>query len=130
MPGSRKYSIQELYPPAAALFGLKGARFRGVFLERRSALRLRQVEPPPKKLRHARIAAKLRSANVQFRDFTQPVPQGYDHEKIVNEIGTQTTWFTDQLVGFGAKKRLRSTWISASREKKTCGHSHAAGCPT
>lgn len=51
-------------------------------------------------------AAKLRLANVQFRDFTQPVPQGYDNQKIVNEIGTQTTWFTDRLVGFGAKKKF------------------------
>lgn len=44
-------------------------------------------------------AAKLKSANVQYKDHTQPVPAGYDHEKIVNEIGAQTTWFVDQLVG-------------------------------
>src|SRR6266436_2889367 len=28
-------------------------------------------------------AAKLRSANVEFKDYTQPVPAGYDPEKIV-----------------------------------------------
>jgi len=43
-------------------------------------------------------AAKLRSANVQYRDLTQPIPENYDHEKIVSEIGTQTAWFVEQLV--------------------------------
>jgi hypothetical protein len=43
-------------------------------------------------------AAKLRSVNVQYKDFKQPIPAGYDHEKIVNEIGTQTAWFVEQLV--------------------------------
>jgi|SRR5208283_411271 len=51
-------------------------------------------------------AAKLRSANVQYRDLHQPVPAGYDHEKIVNEIGTQTAWFVEQLVGFVAKDKF------------------------
>jgi hypothetical protein len=30
-------------------------------------------------------AAKLRVANIQYKDFSQRVPQGYDHEKIVSE---------------------------------------------
>jgi hypothetical protein len=51
-------------------------------------------------------AAKLRSANVQYKDFRQPVPASYDHEKIVNEIGTQTAWFVEQLVGFVAKNKF------------------------
>lgn len=51
-------------------------------------------------------AAKLRSANVQYKDYTQPVPAGYDHEKIVNEMGTQTAWFVEQLVGFIAKNKF------------------------
>lgn len=51
-------------------------------------------------------AAKLRSANVQYKDFKQPVPAGYDHEQIVNEIGTQTAWFVEQLVGFVAKNKF------------------------
>ncbi len=51
-------------------------------------------------------AAKLRSANVQYRDLHQPLPAGYDHEKIVNEIGTQTAWFVEQLVGFVAKNKF------------------------
>jgi hypothetical protein len=51
-------------------------------------------------------AAKLRSANVQYRDHTQPVPAGYDHEKIVNEMSVQTNWFVEQLVGFIAKDKF------------------------
>jgi hypothetical protein len=51
-------------------------------------------------------AAKLRSANVQYKDYTQPTPAGYDHEKIVNEMGTQTTWFVEQLEGFVAKNKF------------------------
>jgi len=52
-------------------------------------------------------AAKLRSANMQYKDFKLPVPAGYNHEKIVNEIGTQTAWFVEQLVGFVAKNKFR-----------------------
>ena len=51
-------------------------------------------------------AAKLMSANVQYRDFTQPVPKGYEPDKIVSEIGTQTAWFVEQLVGFVAKNKF------------------------
>jgi hypothetical protein len=51
-------------------------------------------------------AAKLRSANVQYRDFKQTVAENYDHEKIVNEISTQTAWFVEQLVGFLAKNKF------------------------
>jgi hypothetical protein len=54
----------------------------------------------------SRRAANLRSANVQFRDFKQSVPAGYDHETIVKEIGTQTDWFVEQLVGFVAKNKF------------------------
>jgi hypothetical protein len=51
-------------------------------------------------------AGKLRSANVQYKDLKQPVPAGYDREKIVNETGTQTAWFEEQLVGFVAKNKF------------------------
>src|SRR5713226_5422676 len=51
-------------------------------------------------------AGRLRSASVQYRDFTQPVPAGYDHEKIVNETSAQTAWFVEQIVGFVAKNRF------------------------
>jgi hypothetical protein len=51
-------------------------------------------------------AAKMRSATVQFRDFKQPVPQGYDPEKIVSEIGVQTSWFVEQLAGFAARDKF------------------------
>jgi hypothetical protein len=52
-------------------------------------------------------AAKLRSANIQYRDFSQPVPANYDHEKIVNEMNAQVTWFSEQLVGDIVKNKFR-----------------------
>lgn len=51
-------------------------------------------------------AAKLRSANVQYRGFTQPVPVGYDHEKIVEEMTVQTTWFVGQLEEYIARSKF------------------------
>src|ERR1700738_840241 len=51
-------------------------------------------------------AAKLRSANVQYRDLTQPVPVGYEHENIVNEMSIQTAWFTEQVVGYIAREKF------------------------
>jgi len=51
-------------------------------------------------------AANLRQAKVQYKDYTQPVPAGYDHEKIVNEMSAQVSWFTEQLVGFVAKNKF------------------------
>jgi hypothetical protein len=51
-------------------------------------------------------AGKLRSANVQYKDYTQLVPAGYDHEKIVIEMGVQVNWFVDQLVGFVARDKF------------------------
>lgn len=61
-------------------------------------------------------AAKLRSANVQYRDRTQSVPPGYDHEKIVNASSEQTNWFVEQLVGVIARDKFgRYLNISESR---------------
>jgi hypothetical protein len=59
-------------------------------------------------------AAKLRSANVQFKDYTQPVPAGYDPEKIVNEISTQTAWFVDQLVEKSVAKNKFGKYLNIS----------------
>lgn len=51
-------------------------------------------------------AAKLGSATVQYRDFTQgPPPPGYDHNKIVKERTDQLTWFTEQVAA--AKEKFR-----------------------
>ena len=51
-------------------------------------------------------AAKLRSSNVQYKDFTQPVPAGYDHEKVVKEMSVQTNWFVEQLITFIARDKF------------------------
>ena len=59
-------------------------------------------------------AAKLRSANVQYKDSTQPLPHGYDHEKIVNEMGTQTAWFVEQLVEKSIAKNKFGKYLNIS----------------
>ena len=38
----------------------------------------------------------LNTANLEYRDFTQLTPQGYDHQKIVDTLTEGTKWFIDQ----------------------------------
>jgi hypothetical protein len=59
-------------------------------------------------------AAKLRSANVQYKDFKQPIPVGYDHEKIVSEIGAHTNWFVEQLVEKSVAKNKFAKYLDIS----------------
>lgn len=49
----------------------------------------------------------LRSAHNQYHDMFQPIPPGYDHGKIVSEITTQETWFTDQIATGAAKAEFK-----------------------
>jgi len=53
-------------------------------------------------------ASELIAAKAEYRDFTQPqpVPANYDHNKVVQEMMTQTRWFMEQLVGFVAKNKF------------------------
>lgn len=51
-------------------------------------------------------ASELIAAKAEYRDFTQPAPPEYDHNKVVKEMMTQVKWFTEQIVGFGAKKKF------------------------
>jgi hypothetical protein len=48
---------------------------------------------------------KLKNAKGSYCDHTRKPPPGYDHSKVVNEIETQTRWFTDQFNG--AKEKFR-----------------------
>lgn len=57
-------------------------------------------------------AAKLRSAKEQYRDFKQSVPEGYDHQKIVDEMSTQTMWFVQQLVDKSEAKRQFAEYLN------------------
>jgi hypothetical protein len=41
---------------------------------------------------------KLRQANLEYRDFTQQVPQEYDHDKVVQELSSQLKWLTEQAL--------------------------------
>lgn len=39
----------------------------------------------------------LNSAKFEYRDFTQPVPVGYDHQKVVDAMTEQEKWFVAQF---------------------------------
>ncbi len=41
---------------------------------------------------------KLRQAANEYRDMFQPVPEGYDHGKVVANMQEQELWFTNQLL--------------------------------
>ncbi len=45
-------------------------------------------------------------AKAEYRDFTQPAPPSYDHNKVVKEMSDQLRWFTEQIVGFAAKNKF------------------------
>jgi hypothetical protein len=48
---------------------------------------------------------KLWRANKEYRDYTQPIPPGYDHKKVVDEIHAQTVWLSEQFPA--AKDKFR-----------------------
>ena len=39
----------------------------------------------------------LRRWNQEYRDYTQEIPDGYDHKKVVDEMHKELTWLTDQF---------------------------------
>ena len=41
-------------------------------------------------------AMSLHTANAEYRDFTQPVPQNYDHQKVVDAMMKEEEWFMAQ----------------------------------
>lgn len=41
--------------------------------------------------------ANLHTARAEYRDFTQAVPAGYDHLKVVNAMMEQEKWFIAQF---------------------------------
>lgn len=51
-------------------------------------------------------ATDLITAKAEYRDFTQPAPPEYDHNKVVQEMMTQVKWFTEQIVGFIARDKF------------------------
>jgi hypothetical protein len=52
-------------------------------------------------------ATELITAKAEYRDFTQPAPPEYDHNKVVREMMSQSRWFSEQLVGNVVKNRFR-----------------------
>lgn len=51
-------------------------------------------------------ATELITAKAEYRDFTQPAPASYDHNKVVKEMSDQLRWFTEQIVGFVARDKF------------------------
>ena|SRR5438132_1589270 len=54
-------------------------------------------------------ATKLRSAQFEYRHINSPgpVPADYDHNRIVEEIGTQQQWFTHQILNSLVKAKFK-----------------------
>jgi hypothetical protein len=50
--------------------------------------------------------ADLTTANAEYRDFTQPVPAKYDHNKVVEQRMTQIKWFMEQIAGSLAQNKF------------------------
>lgn len=51
-------------------------------------------------------ASELITAKAEYRDFRQPAPPEYDHNKVVKEMTDQLKWFTEQIVGFLARDKF------------------------
>lgn len=54
----------------------------------------------------------LWSANFEYRDFTQPIPPGYDHKEVTTRMHEQKVWFTQQ---YGAAKQKFKKYLDVSR---------------
>jgi len=54
----------------------------------------------------------LWSANIEYRDFTQSSPPGYDPNKVVATLSEQQAWFTDQ---FDVAKQKVKKYLYVSR---------------
>ncbi len=63
-----------------------------------------------------RRACSLRSAHNQYRDMFQPIPPGYDHQKIVDEMHEQEVWFSNQL-STGATKEKFKKYLDVRRRR-------------
>jgi hypothetical protein len=41
---------------------------------------------------------QLQRWNSEYRDYTQPTPEGYDHKKVCDGMHTELKWLTNQLM--------------------------------
>lgn len=53
----------------------------------------------------------LRHWNQEFRDYTQEMPDGYDHKKVVDEMHKELKWLVDQ---FGPAKEKFKKYLDIS----------------
>ena len=62
---------------------------------------------------------KLRSANREYRDATQRIPPGYDHNRVVQEMDEQCSWFAGQLTGQpNIAKQKFAVYLDVSQMKR------------
>ena len=54
----------------------------------------------------------LHTARAEYRDFRQPVPEGYDHQKVVEAMTAQEKWFVGQ---FAAATEKFKKYLDISR---------------
>lgn len=55
---------------------------------------------------------KLQYWNLTYRDYTQEMPPGYDHNKVVEGMHAELTWLTEQ---FGPAKQKFKKYLDISR---------------
>jgi hypothetical protein len=54
----------------------------------------------------------LNAAKFEYRDFTQPLPPGYDHQRVVDAITQERRWFVGQ---FAIAKEKFKKYLDVSR---------------
>jgi len=57
-------------------------------------------------------AVNLYRWNKEYRDYSQPKPEGYDHEKVVDEMHKELTWVSSQL---GPARSIFKTYLNISK---------------
>lgn len=55
---------------------------------------------------------KLHRLNKQYKDYTQEKPEGYDHQKIVDETHKELTWLAEQ---FDPAKELFKKYLNINK---------------
>ena len=59
-----------------------------------------------------RHGVDLHAARAEYRDFRQPVPPGYDHQKVVDAMTREENWFVGQ---FAVAKEKFKKYLDVSR---------------
>ena len=60
-------------------------------------------------------AAELRKWRSEYRDYTQPKPEGYDHKTVADGLNRESAWFAEQPE---AARRLFGRYLSMAPERR------------